>query len=60
VDDREMDIRYLEITMKNEELVRQWMLDKLGSRADAIRGISGQRGSNEEAQATAQVVPQNS
>lgn len=34
--DREYDIAFLEIKIRNDELVREWLLHKLGRRAEVL------------------------
>ena len=38
--DREYDIAFLEIKMRNDELEREWLLHKMGRRAEVL--LNGQ------------------
>ena len=36
MNDREYDIAFLEIKIRNDELMREWLLHKLGRRAEVL------------------------
>jgi hypothetical protein len=44
--DRDFDIAMLEIKLKNDELVREWYLWKLGRRGELLNAATGQRAQN--------------
>ena len=48
--DREYDIAFLEIKMRNDELEREWLLHKMGRRAEVLlNGQENQTGRYPEA-----------
>ena len=46
--DREYDIAYLEIKLKNDELEREWYLWKLGRRGELVDASKNRRGTETE------------
>lgn len=51
--DREYDIAFLEIKIRNDELMREWLLHKMGRRAEVL-DANLQRSDGRETPETAQ------
>jgi len=47
--DREYDIAFLEIKMRNDILEREWLLHKMGRRAEVLLNASEKRRGTEKA-----------